>query len=76
VPVCVAGAALCLWVSAGAALWVCALGVAVGVCVPVVRPAALSVCCVAGFALCGAVGVCAVVCAYMLRCGGRVCFYQ
>jgi hypothetical protein len=35
VPVCVAGAVLCLWVSAGAALWVCALGVAVGVCVPV-----------------------------------------
>jgi hypothetical protein len=26
--------------------------------VPVVRPAALSVCCVAGFALCGALGVC------------------
>ena len=39
---------------------------------PVVRPAALSVCCVAGFALCGAVGVCrccAVVCAYALCCG-------
>ena len=54
VPVCVAGAALCLWVP-------------VGVCVPVVRPGALSVCCVAGFALCVAVGVCAVVCAYVLR---------
>lgn len=60
-PVCVAGAVLCLWVSAGAALWVCALGVAVGVCVPVVRPGALSVCCVAGFALCccGCLRLCA-----------------
>ena len=65
-PVCVAGAVLCLWVSACAALWACALGVAVGVCVPVVRFGALSVCCVAGFALCAAVGVCAVVCAYAL----------
>ena len=53
VPVCVVGAALCLWVSAGAAFWVCALGVAVGVCapvgvcaVPVVRPAALCLCAV------------------------------
>ena len=48
------------------------LGVAVGVCVPVVRPGALSVCCVAGFALCAAVGVCAVVCAAVLF----VCFCQ
>lgn len=38
---------------------VCACLCACGVCaVSVVRPAALSVCCVAGFALCGAVGVC------------------
>jgi len=60
-----------LWVSV--CLWVSALSVCA---VPVVRPAALSVCCVAGFALCGAVGVCAVVCAYALCYGGRVWFYQ
>jgi len=62
-------------------LRVCAL-----VCVPVVSAlclwCALLRCgcrCVAGFALCGAVGVCrccAVVCAYTLCCGAGVCFFQ
>jgi len=74
VPVCVAGAALCLWVSAGAALWVCALGVAVGVCVPVVRPAALSVSLCGRFCAVWCCGVCAVVCAYALCCSSGVCF--
>jgi hypothetical protein len=53
---------------------VCALGVAVGVCVPMVRPAALCVCCVAGFALCGAVVSAlwsALVCC---ACSAGVCF--
>ena len=55
--VCVAGAVLCLCA--------CFYGLAGAGChcvrlsmVSVVRPAALSLCCVAGFALCGAVGVC------------------
>jgi hypothetical protein len=69
----VAGAALCLWVSAGAALWVCALGVAVGVC------ACLCACgapCCAVCVLCGRFCPvwCAVVCAYALCCSAGVCF--
>ena len=66
VPVCVAGAVLCLCacfkglqVLGVCCVWCHCVRLSVGVCaVPVVRPAALSVCCVAGFALCGAVGVC------------------
>ena len=74
-PVCVAGAALCLCACfyglAGAGCLLCV----VSLCALVCGCLRLSVClwcavgvCVAGFALCAAVGVCAVVCALMLRC--------
>ena len=78
VPVCVAGAVLCLCACfyglAGAECLLCWVSLCALVC-GCLRPAALCVwcaVCVAGFALCGAVGVCrccAVVCAYALCCG-------
>ena len=48
VSVCVAGAALCLWVSAGAALWVCALGVTVCACLCACGAPCCAVCVLCG----------------------------